>query len=280
VRETFDVWGSTIYFDCAPANLLAAENLSSANLAAENNLVSDATYGAELAEIYRGLANVKEFFLKVDQIFSTYKNESEVSLVRSGRKDPSSCSDEFKEVWEAALNLRALTDGAFDPWAVSGGYDPSGIVKGWAADRGVAILQEFGGKSIQINAAGDLTLAGGYPTQEAPMGPWKIGIRDPENSMAVLKVFEIMDGAIATSGSYERGAHIIDPLQKLIAIGAQSATVYGPKGEVVDALATALMVAGKEGAVWFDKPELAEYGCWVIERHTRKSWSYQGSALR
>ena len=87
-----------------------------------------------------------------------------------------------------------------------------------------------------------------------------------------------MDGAIATSGTYERGAHIRDPHTGLIALGARSATVYGPDGGLADALATAMVVAGREGAYLFMKPELSEYNCWVIDRHGDMAWSPKGEA--
>ena len=70
---------------------------------------------------------------------------------------------------------------------------------------------------------------------------------------------EVFHGAVATSGDYERGAHIHDPYTQLIAIGARSASVIGPDAGLCDALATALMVAGKDGAKWFGLPELASY---------------------
>ena len=59
----------------------------------------------------------------------------------------------------------------------------------------------------------------------------------------------------------------------MIAIGAKSATVAGPNGAITDALATALMVAGQDGAKWFTQPELTEYLVWVIERHEDSAWS-------
>jgi thiamine biosynthesis lipoprotein len=88
-----------------------------------------------------------------------------------------------------------------------------------------------------------------------------------------LQTFEIIDGAIATSGTYERGAHINDPHTGMIAIGAKSATVIGPNGAIADALATALMVSGRDGGVWFTTPELSEYSAWVIDRHENVAWS-------
>jgi thiamine biosynthesis lipoprotein len=55
-------------------------------------------------------------------------------------------------------------------------------------------------------------------------------------------------------------------------LGAKSATVLGPDGGLTDALATALMVAGEDGAGWFAQPELAEYSAWVIDRHSGGAW--------
>jgi FAD:protein FMN transferase len=79
-------------------------------------------------------------------------------------------------------------------------------------------------------------------------------------------VYEITDGAIATSGTYERGAHIHDPHNGLIAIGAKSATVVGPKGWLCDAMATAVMVAWPGFcAKWFGQPELSGYQLFAVE---------------
>ena len=74
--------------------------------------------------------------------------------------------------------------------------------------------------------------------------PRTIGVVNPNNKLEVVKIYEISDGAIATSGTYERGAHIHDPLTGMIAIGAASATVVGPLGWLCDAMATAVMVGG------------------------------------
>jgi thiamine biosynthesis lipoprotein len=41
---------------------------------------------------------------------------------------------------------------------------------------------------------------------------------------------------------------------------------------IMDALATALIVAGRDGASWFAKPDLANYSCWVVDRHEDKLW--------
>jgi thiamine biosynthesis lipoprotein len=102
--------------------------------------------------------------------------------------------------------------------------------------------------------------------------PWKVGVVNPDNTLEVFRVFEIYDGAIATSGAYERGAHIVDPFTGTIAIGAASATVIGPDGGLTDAMATALMVTGESGAGLFARPELAQYSAWCIDRHEGGAW--------
>ena len=222
-----------------------------------------------LDELNAGLAEVTEYVKVVDQEFSTYKPDSQVSKIRRGELKIEDASAQMQEVWELCLRARELTDGSFDPWVVKGGYDPSGYVKGWAADKCVQILKRHGAENIQVNAAGDLVLAGGYENGK----PWSIGVRSPENRFEVVKVFEITDGAIATSGTYEIGAHIKDPHTGLIAIGARSATVLGPDGGLADALATALVVAGQDGAAIFSKPGLADYRVWVIPRNEDIAWS-------
>jgi thiamine biosynthesis lipoprotein len=148
------------------------------------------------------------------------------------------------------------------------------LVKGWAADVAADILVAAGVGHVQVNAAGDLALRGGwFDAAAGVVKPWSIGVVNPDNRAEIVKVYEITDGAIATSGTYERGAHIHDPFNGLIAIGARSATVVGPDGGLADALATALIVAGRDGAIWFNRSELAQYSAWVIDRHEEVAWS-------
>jgi len=220
-------------------------------------------------EIEPAIIELTEYVNHVDEVFSTYKTNSTISQLRRGEIEIDICSPEVIEVWNICAYIKDLTEGAFDPWAVDGGFDPSGLVKGWAADKCADRLAKAGAKHIQINAAGDLSLRGGF----TPEKPWSIGVVNPDNRLEILQAFEIQDGAIATSGTYERGAHIKDPYTGMIAIGAKSATVIGPDGAIADALATALMVSGRDGAVWFTTPELSEYSAWVIDRHENVAWS-------
>ena len=223
------------------------------------------------AAIGHAVDSVKDFVNQVDLDFSTYKDGSYISRLRRNEIAITDCPESVQEIWHLCAIARDLTEGAFDPWAVAGGFDPSGYVKGWAGDKCAQIFSAAGCEQIQVNAAGDLTLRGGVG-EGGEVKPWAIGVINPDNRQEVLRIFNITDGAIATSGVYERGAHIFDPATGTIAIGAKSATVIGPDGGLSDALATALMVAGEDGAGWFAQPELVEYSAWVIDRHSGGAW--------
>jgi thiamine biosynthesis lipoprotein len=239
-QHEIEVWGTVLYIDVTSA-----------------------------VNIEQAITKVNQYVQHVDEVFSTYKVSSVISQLRRSEITIDECEPDVIEVWNLCAYVKDLTDGAFDPWAVAGGFDPSGLVKGWAADKCAQILQAAGAEHIQVNAAGDLSLRGGF----TPDKPWTIGVVNPDNHLEILQTFEIQDGAIATSGNYERGAHISDPHTGMIAIGAKSATVLGPNGAIADALATALMVDGRDGAAWFTTPELAEYSAWVIDRHEDLAWS-------
>ena len=246
LRKQFPVWGTIVDVDIA-SSVVSEDGLN------------------------QGMQQVIDFCTQVDSDFSTYIDTSWVTRLRTNQIEISLCPPLVQEVWELSLQAKHLTDGAFDPWAVEGGFDPSGLVKGWAADKCADLLVTLGIEHVQVNAAGDLALRGGF--YEGGVKPWRIGVVNPDNRAEVVETFEIFDGAIATSGTYERGAHINDPFTGLIAIGAQSATVVGPLGWLCDALATALMVAGTDGAKYFAQPEFAGYKPFVINRHENTSWS-------
>lgn len=219
------------------------------------------------------LENVIKFCEAVDRDFSTYIESSWVSRLRRAEVAIEDCPDDVIEVWDLCAQAKWLSDGAFDPWAVAGGFDPSGLVKGWAADKCADILVKAGATCVQVNAAGDLTLRGGWwDSTDGVVKPWPIGVVNPNNTMEIVKVYEISDGAIATSGTYERGAHIHDPHTGMIAIGAKSATVVGALGWLCDAMATAVMVAGTDSADWFAQEELIGYQVFSVNRYEDTAW--------
>ena len=208
------------------------------------------------------------FLHLVDQLFSTYLPDSQVSRLRRGEIEINEADQPVQQVWQACLEIKEVSEGAFDPWAVPGGFDPSGYVKGWAADLVSEQLIKQGAKHIQVNAGGDISVRGGKDANT----PWKLAVAHPSIKGEISKLYSITTGAIATSGSAERGDHIIDPHSKTVAVGARSATVIGPDAGISDALATALVVSGRDGASWFAKEALLEYSCWVVDRHTDTTW--------
>ena len=224
---------------------------------------------APLSEFNAACDEAELYFRKIDQLFSTYIEVSEVSRLRRGELAINDASPEVKYVWNKCLELRDLTARAFDPWAVPGGFDPSGYVKGWAAQESLRFFADHKIDRIQINAGGDLVLRGGYDQST----PWKIGIRHPDFEDQIAKEYELFDGAIATSGIYERGAHIIDPRVGVPAIGARAATVIGPDAAIADALATAVIVDGRDSVQWLGAPEFANYSFWGVDRYGDGAWS-------
>ena len=226
--------------------------------------------GLDEVSVSAAVDDVEQFLYQVDRDFSSYKSESQVSQIRRGELKIEDASEYVQQVWALCEFSRELTLGAFDPWAAVGGFDPSGLVKGWAAEGGAQMLVEAGVEKVLINASGDIVLRGGKPEG----GPWNIGIASPDDAQKYVKFFDVTDGSVATSGDYEKGAHIVDPHTRLIAIGARSATVIGLDGAICDALATALMVDGVDAQKWIGREELAEYSFWTINRHDGTAWAY------
>ncbi len=178
----------------------------------------------------------------LDEIFSTWKPLSPMSLLRVGRLALGETPPEMSEVLDLCREAKELSQGWFDPWAMPGGLDPTGLVKGWAAEQALAVLEHAGVAAAMVNGGGDIALLG-LPG-EAPT--WRIGVRHPWRAEALACVLET-DRAVATSGCYERGPHLINPRNGRMLFRTASATVVGASLAMCDALATALVVADDEG---------------------------------
>lgn len=189
----------------------------------------------------------REWFQEVDAQFSPFRADSQVTAEREGILG--SASPDYLAVRKACQEARRLTLGAFDPWQLAGGYDPSGYVKGWAAGRASELLLDAGFANHIVNAGGDIACAG-----DADVGSgagWPVGIVNPHDRSQVVAVVAVRDAAVATSGRYERGDHVIDPSSGLPAQAADSATVIGPDPGLADAAASAALVDGTACMAWF-----------------------------
>jgi FAD:protein FMN transferase len=177
----------------------------------------------------------------VDDVFSTWKPQSPVSRLRRGEIRVDEAPPEVAEVLELCRRAREASDGWFDPWAMPGGVDPTGLVKGWAVQRALAIIKDSGAPAAMINAGGDIAVYG----QPAPGQPWRIGIENPLALDRLLLTADLAGaGALATSGSYQRGRHLIDPRTGQATTRLLAATVIGHDLGYADALATGLYASG------------------------------------
>lgn len=190
----------------------------------------------------RMLAEACSVLHEADATFSTYKETSRISRMRRGELAFEEGGADVEEVIGLCAEARLASGGWFDAWSMPGGFDPTGLVKGWAAERALAAVERGGARAALVNAGGDLA---GYG-QHRPGEPWRIGIRHPWRPDALACVVDMGPRAVATSGNYERGAHLLDPFTGEPARGVASATVTGPSLAMADALATALGAGGEE----------------------------------
>jgi thiamine biosynthesis lipoprotein len=210
--------------------------------------------GIDLRDEIDSAAAVDDAFAylrRADAQFSTYKPDSEVSRLGRGELTLADCSLELRQVLTLAEQLRIDSRGHFDVrrHRADGGLDPSGIVKGWAVEEAAWILDAAGARNYSINAGGDILVRG----EPEPGQPWRVGIRHPLDADAVAHVLELRGGAVATSGAYERGEHISNPLTAAAAQDWLSLTVVGPSLAYADAYATAGFAMGHDGLAWVNR---------------------------
>jgi len=203
---------------------------------------------------------------RADEVFSTWHPDSAVSRLRRGEISAADAPSEVSAVLADCMRARELSGGWFDPWAMPGGFDPTGYVKGWAAQRALAELAGLPIAGALVNAAGDIAALGTQPAGP----PFRIGIADPDDPRRLAEIVELT-ACIATSGTYERGSHLIDPRSGIPAARVASASVVGPDLGLADALATAVAVAGPDGLAFIEP--LSDYEALVIEYDGRKQWT-------
>lgn len=187
---------------------------------------------------------------RVDAVFSTWRADSQVSRLGRGELALEDCDPAVAEVLRLGDDARFASGGAFDVCLPDADgvrrLDPSGVVKGWAVDRAVAPLLELAGTDVCLSAGGDMVCHVADPAGE----PWTIGIEHPLDPTRLVATVPVRRGAVATSGSAHRGAHVVDARTGRAQDALASVTVIGADLTSVDIDATAALALGVDGPAW------------------------------
>jgi FAD:protein FMN transferase len=194
---------------------------------------------------------------EVDRRFSPFIYDSELNRLDRGELRLPECSADLREVIERCAQLWQRTDGYFDVYA-TGRLDPCGYVKGWSVQVASERLSAAGAVNHYVDAGGDIQTRG-HP---GPAAQWQIGVRHPWDRERIAWLLAGTDLAVATSGLYERGLHVIDPRTGTPADQLRSVTVVGRDLGVTDAYATAAVAMGRAGLGWLAR--LDGYECAVV----------------
>ncbi len=223
--------------------------------------VVDATATDELFE------TVFSYFEYIDEKFSTYKDNSEISLINKHELTLEQSSEDMRIVFALAEQTKQESRGYFDI-ARNGSYDPSGLVKGWAIYNAAEILRQKGFKDFYVDAGGDVEAVGKNDRGEN----WRAGIRNPFNMNEIVKVLSVSNCGIATSGTYVRGQHIYNPQDRETPLtDVVSLTVIGPNVYDADRFATAAFAMGRDGIVFIER--LEGFEGYMIDREQQATFT-------
>ena len=178
----------------------------------------------------------------IDAVFSTYKSESETERINRGELLEGEASEEMQTIIALCQQTKAETGGHFDA-NFRGRFDPSGLVKGYAIQRAAELLQGRGFLNFYVEAGGDIQTFGHNHLGEK----WRVGIRNPFKPSELASVVHLSGEGIATSGTYERGEHIYNPIEGRSANEVASVSIIASNIYDADRFATAAFAMGKAG---------------------------------
>ena len=195
-------------------------------------------------------AEVMDSLREADAVFSTYRRDSVVSRLGRGELALSDCPPEVTEVLALGEEAARTSGGAFSVYRPGPDgvvvLDPSGVVKGWAAERAAEPLRALPGTGFCLSAGGDIVCR----TEDPDAVPWRIGIENPRDPSLLVAVVPVVDGAVATSGSAHRGQHVVDARTGRPPAGIASVTVLAASLTEADIDATAAYAQGADAATW------------------------------
>ncbi|MFJ5279974.1 FAD:protein FMN transferase [Streptomyces parvulus] len=208
--------------------------------------------GGEPAAVRAALDEAVAGLRRADEVFSTYREDSQVSRLARDELAVEACAPEVAEVLGLAAEAERVSEGWFST-RYRGRLDPTGIVKGWAVERAARRLAAAGATGVSLNGGGDVQVLGTPGSGR----PWRVGVSDPLRPgglAAVVSAAGATELAVATSGSAERGAHVVDPRTGRSAVtDLLSVTVVAPRLTWADCWATAAFAMGsREGLRWLE----------------------------
>lgn len=203
------------------------------------------------SELARAVVVAVDVLRDADRMFSTYRPTSAVSQLRTGSRQPEHVPSEVVSVLVRCAAARERTGGWFDPWAMPGGFDPTGLVKGWAAQRALRAMARWGVRHALVNAGGDVAVLGDASAAGDRTG-WTIGIQDPFAPSGLLTTVRSTDLGVATSGGYERGSLAVDPIKGVTVHRLASATVVAADLALADACSTGAGAQGPDALGWLE----------------------------
>ena len=202
--------------------------------------------GAAGVELEAAIEGCFGMLRRADRVFSMYDSASDVQRIARGELRMADADPWVAEVEAACDGAEFETRGLFSAY-LGGVFDPTGYVKGWATERAarehlLPLLKVPGLQAVGLDVGGDLQVF----TAEESDWTWIIGIVDPADRTQVIATVPVRNGAVATSGTAERGAHIVDPRTGAAATGIRSATVIAESLTRADVWATAIVAAGAD----------------------------------
>ena len=136
--------------------------------------------------------------------------------------------------------------------------DFGGVVKEYAADAAALLARQRGIRHGLINLGGDICIVGPQPSGE----PWPIGIVHPLKTISPIATVSLLEGALATSGGYERFmeiegrrySHLIDPRTGWPIDGLLSVSVVADQAVVAGSIASVASLQQQgDGLRWLER---------------------------
>jgi thiamine biosynthesis lipoprotein len=193
------------------------------------------------------IARAVSWLHRVDAVFSTYRDDSQICRLGRGDITLEACDPDVAEVLELCAQVGQESNGYFSS-TYGGRLDPTGLVKGWSIQRASELLTDAGISNHCLNGGGDVQAVG----RPEPGRSWNVAISHPLHPGRFAAVVPIENGAVATSGTAERGAHVLDPFTGRPATALASLTVVGRDLIRTDAYATAGLAMGHAARAWLE----------------------------